>query len=36
VHCGTNLNHETCACAPEWTDPRLAVLKGLVKPDKTD
>jgi uncharacterized protein len=31
VHCGTNLNKETCDCAPKWTDPRLAVLKGLVK-----
>jgi uncharacterized protein len=36
VHCGTNLNHETCACAPERTDPRLAVLKVLLKTDKTD
>ena len=34
VHCGTNLNKETCDCAPQWTDPRLAVLKGLVKTDK--
>ena len=34
VHCGTNLNKETCDCAPTWTDPRLAVLKGLVKSDK--
>ena len=31
VHCGTNLNIETCACAPEWIDPRLAALKGLLK-----
>ena len=31
VHCGTNLNNDTCACAPQWTDPRLAVLKGFVK-----
>ena len=30
VHCGTNLNKDTCACAPEWTDPRLAALKGLL------
>jgi uncharacterized protein len=29
VHCGTDLNKGTCACAPEWTDPRLAVLKGF-------
>lgn len=34
VHCGANLNKETCDCAPAWTDPRLAVLKGLVKSDK--
>jgi uncharacterized protein len=34
VHCGTNLNKEICACAPQWTDPRLAVLKSLVKTDK--
>ena len=31
AHCGTNLNNETCDCAPQWTDPRLAVLKSLVK-----
>jgi uncharacterized protein len=34
VHCGTNLNKATCACAPEWPDPRLAVLKNLVKTQK--
>ena len=34
VHCGTNLNKATCACAPEWTDPRLAALKHLVKSQK--
>ena len=28
VHCGTNFNKETCDCAPQWTDPRLAVLQG--------
>ena len=33
VHCGTDLNKGTCACAPEWIDPRLAVLKGLIKND---
>jgi len=33
-HCGTNLNKGTCDCKPEWTDPRLAALKGLVKTDK--
>jgi uncharacterized protein len=31
VHCGTNFNTETCDCAPAWTDPRLAALKGLIK-----
>jgi len=30
VHCGTNLNKGTCDCAPHWTDPRLAALKGLI------
>jgi uncharacterized protein len=25
--CGTNLNAETCGCAPVWEDPRLAALK---------
>ena len=34
VHCGANLNTEPCTCAPEWTDPRLAVLEGLIKTDK--
>lgn len=34
VHCGTNLNKGTCDCAPEWIDPRLATLKGLIKTDK--
>ena len=34
VHCGTNLNVETCTCAPEWIDPRLAALKGLLKSNK--
>jgi len=29
--CGTNLNVETCACAPAWEDPRLAPLKTLSK-----
>ena len=32
AQCGTNLNTGTCACAPEWEDPRLAPLKGLIKP----
>jgi uncharacterized protein len=30
--CGTNLNAGTCTCAPAWEDPRLAPLKGLVRP----
>ena len=34
VHCGTNLNKATCDCTPEWTDPRLAALKHLVKSQK--
>ena len=29
--CGTNLNTDTCECAPVWEDPRLSVLKGLGK-----
>src|SRR5436190_8448191 len=36
VHCGANLNKETCACEPERSDPRLAVLKGFLKTDKID
>jgi uncharacterized protein len=31
--CGVNLNHETCACKREQTDPRWEGLKGLF-PDK--
>jgi len=31
--CGTNWNTGTCTCTTEWEDPRLAALKGLVKPD---
>jgi len=31
VHCGTNLNKGTCECKPTWTDPRLDVLKGMLK-----
>jgi uncharacterized protein len=30
--CGTILNAGTCTCAPAWEDPRLAPLKGLVRP----
>jgi uncharacterized protein len=29
--CGTNLNRDSCQCAREWEDPRLAVLKTLNK-----
>jgi uncharacterized protein len=28
--CGANLNRETCSCAQEEIDPRLAVLKKLL------
>ena len=34
VQCGTNLNKASCDCVPEWTDPRLASLKNLVKSQK--
>lgn len=27
--CGTNLNRSRCSCTREWSDPRLAILKGL-------
>ncbi len=29
--CGTNWNTGACTCTPEWEDPRLAALKGLVR-----
>ena len=29
--CGCNLNHETCSCDIDNTDPRLAVLKNFLK-----
>jgi uncharacterized protein len=29
TQCGTNLNSGTCACAPQWEDPRLAPLRHL-------
>jgi uncharacterized protein len=32
--CGANLNRTDCGCTPKWEDPRLAVLKGLLKPEK--
>jgi uncharacterized protein len=34
VHCGTNLNVQTCDCQVRWEDPRLAALKALVNRDK--
>ena len=34
AECGTNLNTATCDCAPRWTDPRLAALKGYATPSK--
>ncbi len=32
--CGTNLNRAQCDCTHKWEDPRLAALKGLLKPEK--
>lgn len=32
-HCGANLNKTSCSCREENTDPRLAVLKNLLKRD---
>lgn len=29
--CGKNLNAGPCDCTSEWTDPRLAALRGLLK-----
>jgi uncharacterized protein len=29
--CGTNLNASTCDCGKQWTDPRLAALRNLVR-----
>ena len=29
--CGVNRNTSSCECAPDWEDPRLAALKGLMK-----
>jgi uncharacterized protein len=29
--CGTNLNTDSCDCAPVWDDPRLAALRDLGK-----
>jgi len=33
--CGANLNRTECGCAPKWEDPRLAVLKSIVKSRET-
>ena len=32
-HCGTNLNQGACNCEQTWTDPRLEVLRTLVRDD---
>lgn len=32
--CGADLNTESCTCADQGNDPRLAVLRGLKIPDK--
>jgi uncharacterized protein len=32
--CGANLDRTECGCRPAWEDPRLAPLKGLLKPEK--
>jgi uncharacterized protein len=32
--CGVNLNRTDCGCNPKWEDPRLAALKGLLRPEK--
>jgi uncharacterized protein len=29
--CGINRNRETCACRPEWVDPRMEALRNLRK-----
>jgi len=29
--CGANLNRANCGCDPKWVDPRLALLKDLLK-----
>jgi uncharacterized protein len=34
VTCGANLNRVTCTCRPQWEDPRLAALKGLLDRQK--
>ena len=32
--CGANLNRTDCGHTPKWEDPRLAALKGLLRPEK--
>ncbi len=34
--CGINLNTERCQCAPQWQDPRLAVLQTLASARNND
>jgi len=34
--CGINLNTERCQCAPQWQDPRLAVLQTLASARTND
>jgi uncharacterized metal-binding protein YceD (DUF177 family) len=34
VHCGANLNEESCTCADNQIDPRMAKLKALLDADK--
>ena len=34
VVCGANLNTTACGCTPQWEDPRLAPLKGLLDHQK--
>lgn len=36
IHCGTNLNQETCHCADDFIDPRLAQLKALLDSSKSE
>lgn len=36
AQCGINLNTERCQCAPQWQDPRLAVLQTLAPVRKND
>jgi len=36
AQCGINLNSERCQCAPQWQDPRLAVLQSLASARTND